>query len=212
MFDLDKIKEAIKNAEELQSSNGARTYEVSALTSLRIRHLLNNIGALGTRYLEVGVHKGGTFCASVRGNTNLISAIAIDSFESDMDQVEKAEPIFLQNVREHCPVTTKFKLTTGDSFKIALDGILKPVDIYLYDGDHSEDSQRKALTYYLPVLADEFIFLCDDYDWPEVGKGTQDGIKECGLEILFEHTFKGNDHDNDGWWNGFYVAILKKKS
>ena len=61
-----------------------------------------------------------------------------------------------------------------------------------------------------PVLADEFVFLCDDYDWPEVRKGTQDGTKEAGYKILFDHTLAGNDHDNEGWWNGYYVALLKK--
>lgn len=206
---IEAIKEAIRMADDRQSPNGTSTYEVPALTSLKIRHLLNNIGALGTNYLEVGVHRGGTFTASVAGNSNLKYITAVDSFESDMSG-EGARVDFLANAEKHKPSGSIFKLVIGDSFSVDLKEFVSGVDIYLYDGDHSEESQLKALTYYLPLLTEEFIFLCDDYDWIEVQKGTQDGIKKAGLEILFDKYIVGNNHDNMAYWNGFYIALLKK--
>lgn len=210
---IEAIKEAIEKADKMQSPHAANTYQVPALTSLKIRHLLNNIGRLGTNYLEIGVHRGGTFTASIAGNENLEFITAIDSFESDKNG-ENARVDFLANVQAHKPYNTNFDLIVSDSFSVDIGQTGKVpelIDIYLYDGDHSEESQKKALGYYLPNLANEFIFMVDDNDWPEVQKGTQDGIRECGLEILFEKYLVGNNHDNDGYWNGFYVAFLRKK-
>ena len=211
MDKISALKLAIENADQLKSNLPNEQYEVPALTSLRIRHLLNNIGKLGTKYLEVGVHKGGTFTASVAGNTNLKEITAIDSFESDKDNEDKAMPQFISWAEKFKPLESNFTTHVSDSFKVNLKVLPSDIDIYLYDGDHSEESQRKALTYYKDNLADEFIFLCDDFDWDEVQQGTRKGIEDAGYEVLFEQYMasKGS-HDNDSWWNGFYVALLKK--
>jgi hypothetical protein len=209
---IEFIQLALENADQLVSSLPAEQYQVPALTSLRIRHLLNSLGKLGTRYLEVGVHRGGTFTASVGGNVNLETATAIDSFVSDVTANEGAKDDFLHWSSKFLPGSTKFNLIHSDSFNPeVLKEIPSDIDLYLYDGDHSEESQKRALTFYKPVLADEFVFICDDFDWDEVQKGTAAGIEEAGYEILFEKYLKSKgSHDNDSWWNGFYVAYLKK--
>lgn len=212
LHNKELLIKAIEDADEMISPLPSEQYQVPALTSLRIRHLLNSIGKLGTKYLEVGVHKGGTFTASVAGSNNLKEIVAVDSFESDAHQPDQARPEFEHWAKKFVPETSKFKLIVSDSFQVDLKELPKKIDIYLYDGDHSTESQEKALTYYKSVLADEFIFLCDDFDWDEVQKGTQSGIEKAGLEVLYEKYFKSKgSHDNDSWWNGFYVAILKKK-
>ena len=210
MISVEQIKEAIRKADLMESDHGAETYGVPALTSLKIRHLLNNIGRLGSKYLECGVHKGGTHTATISGNWNLREIVAIDSFESDLATDDKAYPQFKANLEQHLPEGAKHTIIISDSFEVNANKLPKNIDIYLYDGDHSEVYQRKALTFFLPALADEFIYLCDDFDWPEVKLGTLRGIHDGGLAVLFEHTLVGNDHDNDGYWNGFYIALLKK--
>lgn len=213
MDKVKKIMKAIDMADRQESDLPVSQFDVPALTSLKIRHLLNNLGKLATHYLEIGVHKGGTFTAFISGNNNLKSVTAIDSFESDHMQGEEAYKQFIENVSKHKPAETHHHLIVSDSFEVHLEDLGEKKDVYLYDGDHSEESQRKALTYYKDTLADEVLFLCDDYDWPEVQKGTQDGIKEAGFEKLFEqHLPSIGDHNNDSYWNGFYVALLKKKS
>lgn len=213
MKKLELLKVAIENADESISHLPGEQFAVPALTSLKIRHLLNNIGKLGNNYLEVGVHRGGTFTASVAGSVNLEKITAVDSFLSDVTSNEGAKPEFENWASIFVPKSSVFKLIHSDSFaEDVLTLIPKGVDIYLYDGDHSEESQKKALTFYKDVLADEFIFLCDDFDWDEVQKGTAKGIEEGGYEVLFEKYMKSKgSHDNDSWWNGFYVALLKKK-
>lgn len=214
MSKIDKIRWAIEKADMLKSDLPISQLDVPALTSLRIRHLLNNLGRLAKNYLEVGVHKGGTFTATISGNNNLQDVTAIDSFESDHMQGELAMVQFEENSGKHLPQGTFLTLIVSDSFdKKHIKLKHGHYDMYLYDGDHSEESQKKALTFYKDFLRDEVIFLCDDYDWLEVQKGTQEGIKEAGFDILFEkHLQSEGSHNNDSYWNGFYVSLLKKKS
>lgn len=210
MIKIEDIKNAIEMADKMDSDHGAETYDVPALTSLKIRHLFNNLGKLGTKYLECGVHKGGTHTAMIAGNPNLTEIIAVDNFESDLTNDDKAQPQFKANTEKHLPEGSKHTLIVSDSFGVNVGALPQDIDIYLYDGGHSYDQQRTALTYFTAALADEFIYLCDDFDWAEVADGTRMGIKDGGYEVLYEKYMRGNDHDNDGWWNGMYVALLRK--
>lgn len=211
MFTAEIISKAIGNAEELKSkitSSGA--YNVPALASLRIRCLLNNLGESAINYMECGVHRAGTFSSSVYDNKNIKNAYAIDSWASDHMQGEVCEVDFRKNAAEFTPLETKLHIIKSDCFNVDLSLIKDKIDFYLYDAGHSYDDQKQALTYYYPVLADTFILCVDDYDLPEVEKGTLDGIKEMGLTPIYTAILKGGDHDNDGWWRGYGVFLLTK--
>jgi len=211
---IEAIKLAIKNADNLSSKMDEKAWSVPALSSLRIRHLMNNLGAISNRYLECGVHRGGLFCSTLRNNSHIDMACYIDSFESDKITGEDIAHEFLNNATD-CLEGTDMLLFGHecDTFS-APSNIGDGIDLYLYDADHSKESQRKAVTYFLPAMADEFIFCVDDFDWPDVAFGTGVGIGEAlknkEIQVLYTHAMTGNDHDNDGWWNGFFVALLKK--
>jgi hypothetical protein len=216
MDKIELIKDAIERADKMQSGMPISQFGVPALASLKIRHLLNNLGKISTNYLECGVHKGGCFTATISGNPNIGFATAIDSFASDHMDGETAQPQFLQNVDAHHPLGTIFKLIQSDCFSVDTNRIPYGVDMYLYDAGHSYDDQRKALTYYKSRMANEFIYCCDDWTYEDVKAGTLFGIKEGGYEIFFErellNTTPGDGHLNDEWWRGYYVALLKKKA
>ncbi len=211
MNKIELIKEAIEKADNLQSKMDDVAWSVPALSSLRIRHLMNNLGAISTRYLECGVHKGGLFCSTLRNNPNILLAYSIDSFASDSATGENVAEQFSANALKCKSPETGLVGAICDSFE-GQPTESKGIDLYLYDADHSYKAQRKAVTHFLPAMADEFIMCIDDFDWEEVSTGTRDGLKDAGVEILFEKIFKGNNHDNDSWWNGFAVFLLKKKS
>lgn len=206
------IKEAIRKADQFQSKLNSEALNVPFLGSLKIRALLNNLGELATHFIEAGSHKSGSFTSTLFGNANIKSATAIDSWASDAENEDKAYPQFMANTLKFKPETTELNVIVGDCWEVQLDSILNKIDLYSYDAGHSEEDQCKALTYYLPILADEFIYCCDDYGWPEVKAGTQRGIKEAGLEVLFEQELiTEGPYNNDSWWDGYYVALLKKK-
>jgi hypothetical protein len=209
------ILKAFEDADNLVSDLPKEQMDVPALTSIRIRHLLNNLGKLGKNYLEVGVHKGGTHTAFIAGNSNLEFIASVDCFLSDKDfpDQDKAEPIYRENLANFKPRTSEVQVVVADSFEINPKSTFngRVFDVYLYDGGHAYEQQKMALTHYKEVLADELILIVDDFDWDEVQQGTFDGIQETGYTIEVEHIVKGNDHDNDGWWNGYGVFLLKPK-
>lgn len=212
MTKVEQVIEAIQKAKKRESKMDEVAWSVPALSSLNIRHLMNNLGAISTRYLECGVHRGGLFCSTIRNN-NLDIAYAIDSFESDQTSGEKIEEEFDKNSLSCVVGTDTTILTTiSDTFMVDPKETLPyDIDLYLYDAAHDYYSQRNAMSFFLDNMADEFVVCVDDYDWPEVQEGTQHGIADAGVDILFEEVWEGNDHDNDGNWNGFYIAVLKKK-
>lgn len=207
---IKQIEQAIEKALKRESKLTPLAMAVPALTSLNIRHLMNNFGAISTKYLECGVHKGGIFCSTITNNSNLETIVAIDNWASDEINEDKAEPQFDENVAMLKPLDTVIVKRKSDCFR-GRNFIPSGYDLFVYDAGHSFEDQRDALLYYGSNLSDEVIFCVDDYDWDEVKKGTADGIREGGYDILFEKTFKGNDHDNEGWWNGFAIFLLKKK-
>lgn len=209
MNKVQQIIHAIQMADALQSKLTPEVMAVPGFTSLRIRHLMNNLGAISNNFFEIGSHKGGTFCSAVFQNDHLQNAVAIDNFSEFNDGEPMRE--LISNVGLFKPGPVKFKLIAQDCWETkGLDGM--KFDFYLYDGSHDFHSQRKACTHFLDVMADEFIFCVDDYSvWEHVHLGTKEGICESGCSVVFHNElYNGIEGDNHGWHNGLYVALMRK--
>jgi hypothetical protein len=60
-------------------------------------------------------------------------------------------------------------------------------------------------------MDDEFIYMCDDWNWPDVKNGTSRAIQSKNLSIVKEWDLPANGNgDLENWWNGLWVAILRK--
>lgn len=212
------ILNAIDKAEKFESKLSDEAIRVPFLGSLKIRALLNNLGAGATHFLEIGSHKGGSFCSTVFANENIETATVIDSWESDHMQGEGGESAYLQfveNANRFRDKNTHVQTIIGDCWEVDLNKIRYPIDLYSYDAGHSYEDQKKALTYYTPAMAKEFVYTVDDYNYGDVKSGTLDGIKEAGLKVILacelSNTTQGDDlHLNDEWWRGYGVFLLRK--
>ena len=40
-----------------------------------------------------------------------------------------------------------------------------PFHVYLYDGGHDRQEQRRALTHYAAAMQDPFVYVVDDWNW-----------------------------------------------
>ena len=199
---LQHVDISIALGDQLQSKLDRTALMTRGFTSPKVRHLLNNLGSLeGLDYLEVGVHRGATFCATNYRN-RLTSATAIDNW-SEFAENGGVKEEFLRN----CSALLEpgaYRFLEQDCFTVTREQVPAPINFYLYDGEHSVDAQRKALTHFYALLDDVFIFLVDDYGWDAAKAGTQSAIGELGLERLYEREL------TEGWWNGLYVSVLKK--
>jgi hypothetical protein len=67
-------------------------------------------------------------------------------------------------------------------------------------------------------MDDTFIFIVDDWNWQQVRDATLKSIKDLNLTTVYEKEIR-TSYDNSvpplheirkTWWNGMYVAVLKK--
>jgi hypothetical protein len=202
------VEQCIADAENGTSKLTPQVLSIDGMSSPKVRHFLNHLCSMpDTRYLEIGCFKGSTWIAALYKNQGTISsATAIDDwseFGGPKNAFEKNCAMFLTNVP--CRYISK------DCFKVDLSRFEKPINVYFYDGEHSADSQEKAFTYFDPVLDDLFIAVIDDWNWPNVSNGTRTAFGKLNYEILFETalpSYRTNDAKN--WWNGLYVAVIRK--
>lgn len=209
MNKIDHIQNSIENAKLEKSKLTDKILSMEGFSSKKIRHLLNNLLNFDrARYLEIGTYKGSTFASALYKNPIEI-AYAIDNW-TEFSNWGNPKAEFLKNTDG-----LKFEFFEEDCYRLDLNKIKSPINVYLYDGAHTYESQFKALEYFYPILDDEFIFIVDDFDpvpnWYQVEKGTRDSIEKLNLKTLFEEHLKSEGrNDPNTWWNGYFVSLLKK--
>lgn len=210
MTKIESIQYAIAEANMFRSKLSPEALAVPGFTSLKIRHLLNNLGAISTNYLDCGSHRGGSFCSTVFKNENLENAICIDDFREFNENSPMKD--LLDNAGKFKPGNVRMKLLSKDCWTVTPDE-LPVIDLYLYDSEHSSESQYKAITHFLGAMTDEFIMVIDDYSWQGgfVKEASLKGLADSKLQVLFQiELWNGIEGDNFSWHNGAGVFLLKK--
>jgi hypothetical protein len=205
------VSKSIDNALQGISQIDQRVLNIHGMSSPIIRHFLNNLCSLKDgRYLEIGCWKGSTLVSALYKNENNLShAIAIDNWSEFGGPLHE----FAANVRTFVP-NSPLSFYAENCFLIDKALIFKePINIYFYDGEHKESDQKAAFTYYDSVFDDVFIAVIDDWNSDNVRKGTQSAFQELGYQVLYERPFfTGWNGDTSSWWNGFYIAVVKKST
>ena len=199
------IQKAISDADNLKSKITEEAMsQFEGLSSPRVRHLLNNLASQAKSYLEVGVYLGGTLRAAMYGNSLYVAAV--DNFSMDPGARDK----FKENTKG-----LEFDFFDEDSFSMDITKIKKPIEVLFFDGNHSVESQYKAVHYYLPILADEYVFVVDDWDMNKVRVGTHTALRDYKLKVLEKHELKGAsgaslEARQASWWGGLGCFKIKK--
>ncbi|NGX47507.1 MAG: hypothetical protein K1000chlam3_00882 [Chlamydiae bacterium] len=164
-------------------------------------HLLNNLCELkGVTHLHVGLLAGDSFVAALYKNqSNLKKQIGLDWFQ------ECPENIFLSNCKKHLNLN-KCLILNCECFKVDKSIFDLPIDIFLYDADHSLIAHEKAFTYYNDIFADIFIAVVDDWECPWIRKPTFKAFDKLGYQILYEAHIPGPSP----YRSGQYIAVIKK--
>jgi hypothetical protein len=213
---ITQIEKAIDDAENNISYLSKDILNSSGASGIKGRHLHNNLSKIldtNLRYLEIGTQKGLSFCTALY-NINYKYACVIDNWiEGDF------RDIFNQNIKKFLS-DKKFDLYDQDCWTIDLyTQIKEKINFYFYDGWHSREAQEKAFLYYNPILEDEFLCMVDDWNCPEVRKGTMSAFKTLDYKIQYDKNLFTENKDNmigNGagnpatWWNGLYIALIKK--
>jgi hypothetical protein len=207
MIITEQLQRFIEDAKEGKSTLPDDIANMVGESSPRVRRLLNALCSQpGAAYLEIGVNGGSTFIPAVYGNE--ARATCIDHWK----MFEGSRELFDLNVRQYIP-ERKINVIEADCFTVDLVRIPQGVNVYFYDGAHDAEAQYKALTYFAPVMADQFVLLVDDCNWEEPREETKKAIKDLGWRVIYDVLLPGAyNGDKIGWWNGLYVALIEKVS
>lgn len=207
------IEDSIAKALRHESYIDKEILEIRGFSTGVMRRLISNLCRFekeNLTYLEVGLYGGATLCAAFNNNSKLIGCGV-----EDYSQKFEDEGIFehlKQNLEKFVP-HEQAQIFNVDFFK-KVPASSRPVDIFFYDGEHSYESQYKALPHALPVLANEFVFIVDDYDWKDVWSSTGNVLAEMDAEgkISVVESWELTDDIPDGpnWHNGVAIFLCKK--
>jgi hypothetical protein len=207
------IENAFYNAEKYHSKITNEIVNMDGMSGIKTRCFYNNLLNIDdARYLEIGTYKGSSVCSAMCNNKAKV--ICIDNW-SEFGGPKDEFLINFNNFKGNNDAT----FIENDCFKVDV-SVLPKFNIYMYDGNHTNNSHYKALLHYYNCLDDIFIFIVDDWNWEDVRNGTINSIKNLNLKVLYEKEIRltwDNSHTpveqaKATWWNGMYVAILQKES
>jgi len=207
-FFEDHIEESIEKYKTGQSKLNEKAKSMEGMIQEGARNLLNILANFdGCRYMQIGTWKGACLYSALYKN-NVEYAFACDNFSeftlhqsgNVVEDGETKERIDLDldvmlNLMQPDEEgeTVEFEFYNGDCFGMPLNKIKRPINMYFYDGGHNLGDHFMSLYYYYPVLADEFIFVCDDWPEEKVRAGTRAAIEQCNYlsrtEYVHENMF-----------------------
>ena len=202
------VETAFQNAEHSISKITNEIIAMEGMSGTKTRHFYNNLlNAKDARYLEIGTWKGSSVCSAMCNNKSKV--VCIDNWS----EFGGPKSEFLVNF-EKFKGENEASFIENDCYKVDVSALPK-FNIYMYDGNHSNESHYKALLHYYHCLDDVFIFIVDDWNWKDVRDGTVNSIQKLNLKVLYEKEIRlswdeKTTHEKNTWWNGIYVAILQK--
>lgn len=230
------ILNSIEFAQRLQSNLHPAILNFEGMSTAFIRHLFNNIANSGdeVNYLEIGTWCGATFCSTLFNNN--VKGIVIDNFSEfdNMAWVEFETKVLRDKLWRYKGFTHpknglfyqigkteglnnrnfNFVFLEKNCFEVNLALFKNKIDFFFYDGNHSEENQYKAYTYYNSILADRFVTIIDDYSDEKIVAATLKAFKDLNYKIILEKRLYGGNttdvNDEKSWWNGIGLYILEK--
>ena len=200
---------------------------MSGMSGRKYRYLINNLVSSinNPRYLEIGSWAGSTVCSALYGNE--AKAVCIDNwlkFETEeylkkVYNTKDQKKEFEINTKKIITEKIDFKFIESDFRKVNFNHLGK-FNIYCYDALHDEKSQYDGISLVQPALDDVFILIIDDWNWPEVRKGTLDALNNLKIDIISKIEIRTTQDDNmpkifvgqySEWHNGYFIAVCEKK-
>ena len=208
---IKRVEQALEAANTGTTKLTDAEFALEGMSSKRNRILLNELVKSGDKYLEIGVFKGSTFVAALYKN-NPAYAVAIDNF-SQFDPQGVNSNTFKRVTTERG--ITDITLLNADCFNLPENlqeyVLNRKFNVYFYDGGHTEQDQYRALFYYYMTLANEFIFIVDDWNYEPARSGTYKALGDLGIKVHKEWDLRSERNgDVATWWNGIYIAVCEK--
>jgi len=200
------VDRSIARALAGRSKLGKDVLALSGLSSVTVRHLLNNLCDYpSANFLEIGTWTGSTLISASYRNAGRFTAI--DNFAWS----PPTRAIF-RRVEERFKDSCRFVFHDADCWSPSLRRKLpKSVNLYFFDGPHAYEDHYRAFADYDPVLAREFVAVVDDWDFWPIQKATRDAFAFLGYRSVVERELSSKGLPRKQWGNGIFIAVVRKK-
>jgi hypothetical protein len=151
--------------------------------------------APGEVFVNIGVWNGFTLLSGMVTNPDKV-CIGVDNFS----QFGGPKDVFLTRFKQFRSRDHRFyDMDYKDYFTTVH---REPIGFYLYDGEHSYQSQLDGLRVAEPFFGSNCIVMVDDTNVPEPREATLDFLQQSPnrYEMVLDATTSGNNHPT--WWNG----------
>lgn len=182
--------------------------EVQGLSSPYVKKLLTSLGKHCKVYLEIGAGVGSTLLAVAE---NDIELNVVDHWEEETIPFRKDIKVESHDYEEFKKNTEHLDVNVYYDDMLKVDAsLIQDVDLLFYDAAHDFESTRDAIIHYKDSLAETSIIIFDDANWNGVVNGAQEGLREAGLEIIYDKVMLNEVENPYMWWNGLYITVVKK--
>ncbi len=209
---INLVDKSLAYSSQKKSNMDPSVFGLEGMSTPEFRCFLNNLCSYGeSSYLEIGTFKGSTSCAAMSNNPRLTSFL-IDNF-SQFDTDGSVGRALAANIEKYKASTKSVSFINADCFAADKSLITSKIDFYFYDGGHTREDHRRAITDFFENMNDVFVLIVDDYNWFDVSEGTRDGLNllKDKFSIEKEWTFLTPANFSPVWHNGTYIAVISKK-
>lgn len=209
------IQKSYKKSLEYKSNLPDWILNLEGMSGKKYRHFINNLCSeiKDCRYLEIGCWKGSTSCSASYDND--IQAFIIDNWEEFGGPKNEFENNIKRCVDESNS-NTNIEFLESDYKEVDYSDLGK-YNIYFYDGPHKYEDQYNAIGLAYESLEDNFIFICDDWNWDFLREATRKSIEDLNLKTHMEMEIivpvpdqNGNVFKDSDWHNGYFIASFSK--
>lgn len=212
---IERVLSSIDRAAKHQSMFDESSFDLSGLSSNKVRHLLNNLCSYSdTIYLELGTYTGSTFYAATQSND--ILAFAVDNFEQHDIQPFRDDIDFNASQNPRSDFLRRFtnprwNFIEKDIKDITDKDLFNQPNVIFYDANHDYEDQLNNLSSLVKYLPNEFVLIIDDCNFEGVVESANAFIENNNLNKIFERKILTSiPEDSNSWWNGIYILILSK--
>jgi hypothetical protein len=213
------IRDAFQDAMAFRGKLCEDAFAVPGFSGRKFRLFMNNLIAQvqDPRYLEIGVYHGASFCSAMAGNK--LRIVGIDNWLGNWDNYDGKRDIFDSHLAKFVTPETDVTIMEGD-FRHVEYARMEKFNIMFYDGSHSEKDQYDGVFLPSAAMEDNFILIVDDWNWPQVRKGTLDALRYLLLDIEYSvevrTSFAGEvfpviHGKNSEWHNGMLAAVISRR-
>jgi hypothetical protein len=210
---IQKTKEDSKAAHNGMSHVADWVYGIGGFSPKFQRDLINNLCCGQEAYLEIGLFRGGTFCAAASGNDGVFCT-GIEDFSQPFGE-EGVKEDLINNIHRVNSEGGNALMCEEDCWSWAQDAPNDVFNVGFYDGNHSYDNQFQALQHFLHTMKKEFVWLVDDFSWDDVQRGTRDSLdllqSKGKITQHFEMVWHVPQNEHPLYHNGIAVFVLEKK-